>query len=68
MCFALFLDMLKDPMEKSTPNELRETVEAVIAKVCAALEAEEITDISMLNFVVSDGDTLVCNFSHLFAS
>ncbi|KAK3234737.1 hypothetical protein CYMTET_55016 [Cymbomonas tetramitiformis] len=59
VCFALFLNQLKCPFEKCTPNEIREHLETVINIILDAQEEAGITETSLLNFVVTDGNCVV---------
>ncbi|CAI5462014.1 unnamed protein product, partial [Closterium sp. Yama58-4] len=69
ICFALFLNQIQDPMQQLAPEELVAKMEATINEVnrlCG--EAGVADELSLLNFVVSDGRTVVatkyCNLPH----
>ncbi|GJP84513.1 hypothetical protein CLOP_g14576 [Closterium sp. NIES-67] len=60
ICFALFLNLIHDPMQQLAPEELVAKMEATINEVnrlCG--EAGVADELSLLNFVVSDGRTVV---------
>lgn len=61
VCFAVFMSLVPDPMAKSTPNELRHRLEETIRIVVKAIIDADTADLSLLNFVVSDGDSLVAS-------
>eukprot|EP00898_Chlorokybus_atmophyticus_P006552 jgi/Chlat1/6899/Chrsp52S06578 len=70
IAFAIFLNQLESPMAEHTPDELREKMVAtinIIQETCTAAGVGE--ELSLLNFVVSDGKTVVATrFSNLESS
>eukprot|EP00048_Salpingoeca_helianthica_P005901 m.93046 g.93046 ORF g.93046 m.93046 type:complete len:1282 (+) comp13796_c0_seq2:297-4142(+) len=59
LCFALFINELKDVWTTCPPDVLRQHLDRVISVINAAVLAEGVTEVSMLNFVVSDGRSLL---------
>eukprot|EP00047_Mylnosiga_fluctuans_P012762 m.27711 g.27711 ORF g.27711 m.27711 type:complete len:1166 (+) comp4449_c0_seq1:65-3562(+) len=59
LCFALFINELADPRVRCSPDQLRVHLDRVIQVICDAVEAEGVQEPSMLNFVVSDGCSLL---------
>lgn len=59
LCFAIFLDHLEDHLTPCTAETLRATLDATIAVIERAVHAEDDHETSLLNFVVSDGHSLV---------
>eukprot|EP01134_Creolimax_fragrantissima_P007853 CFRG7853T1 len=59
LAFAIFLDHLEDVDKILTPDELRLTIEQVIIVIREAQDKVESTGLSLLNFVVSDGYSIV---------
>ncbi|KAI9317425.1 nucleophile aminohydrolase [Dichotomocladium elegans] len=59
--FALFLSFLKNPKaEKFEHQELKEAMLKTIAQLNAWAEELNITEPSLLNFAVTDGESVVC--------
>lgn len=61
LCFAVFLSGIPDPMAPSSPNELRRRLEDTIRTIERALVDAGTDDLSLLNFIVSDGDSLIAS-------
>eukprot|EP00123_Amoebidium_parasiticum_P016955 comp23657_c0_seq1/m.40423 comp23657_c0_seq1/g.40423 ORF comp23657_c0_seq1/g.40423 comp23657_c0_seq1/m.40423 type:complete len:1229 (-) comp23657_c0_seq1:226-3912(-) len=59
LSFALFLDQLENNMEIHTADEMRRMLQNVVKKITDIQEQEGVQEISMLNYVVSDGFTIV---------
>lgn len=57
--FAVFLNCLPDLHSKHSPQVLLRAVEQAIAAISRVQREEGIDDVSLLNYVVSDGDTLI---------
>jgi acetylornithine deacetylase/succinyl-diaminopimelate desuccinylase-like protein/predicted glutamine amidotransferase len=61
LCFAVFLNMVPDKMIESSPDEMRERLDTTIVILRNALRDANIQEMSLLNFVVSDGDSLLAS-------
>lgn len=61
LCFAVFLNLVPDKMVASTPDEMRERLDRTIVILRTALRETGVQDMSLLNFVVSDGDSLLAS-------
>lgn len=61
LCFAVFLNLIDDHMASCEPEHLRHCLERTILILKAALRTVNATETSLLNFVVSDGDSLVAS-------
>lgn len=61
LCFAVFLNLVPDKMVQSTPDEMRERLDRTIVILRNALKEANVQDMSLLNFVVSDGDSLLAS-------
>lgn len=61
LCFAVFLNLIEDRMAKGTPEKLRQCLEQTIMILDKTLRDVGATETSLLNFVVSDGDSLVAS-------
>ncbi|KAI8053871.1 nucleophile aminohydrolase [Syncephalis plumigaleata] len=60
--FALFLNQLDDPENGPfTPEILHKAMERTIALINEWLDEENINEISLMNFAVTDGETVVCS-------
>lgn len=59
VAFALFLHHLSSLTAPLQPAQLLAAIEATVATITEFQAAEGITDVSLLNFVVSDGKTLI---------
>ncbi|CDJ49273.1 hypothetical protein EBH_0060350 [Eimeria brunetti] len=58
--FAVFLALLPNsPTEPSTHSAMKEAVEQMIATICWLLDKEKIEEITLINIVVSDGESIV---------
>ena len=58
--FAVFLALLPNsPTEPSTHSAMKEAVEQMIATICWLLDREKIEEITLINIVVSDGESIV---------
>lgn len=58
--FAIFLALLPNkPTEPSTHSEMKEAVEQMIATICWLLDKENIEETTLINIVVSDGESIV---------
>ncbi|PVV05346.1 hypothetical protein BB560_000127 [Smittium megazygosporum] len=59
--FALFISLLEDPYKQSfTYKEMKDTMLKTIAVINKYLKDAGVTEPSLLNFAVTDGDTVVC--------
>ncbi|KAJ2158888.1 glutamine amidotransferase subunit [Coemansia sp. RSA 552] len=59
--FALFLSMLDDPSQDTfSYKELRRAMLRTITQLNKWLDAEGVTETSLLNFAVTDGQSVVC--------
>ncbi|RKP11049.1 nucleophile aminohydrolase [Thamnocephalis sphaerospora] len=59
--FALFLNQLDDPDSGSfTPEVLKEAMLRTIAQLNQWLDEAGITEISLMNFAVTDGESVIC--------
>lgn len=61
LCFAVFLSGIPDTMAQSSPNEIRRRLEDTIRIVEKALVEAGTDELSLLNFIVSDGDSLIAS-------
>lgn len=61
LCFAVFLDQIDDHMALLSPDSLRNILETTITIIHNAIKQHNDTSTSLLNFVVSDGETLVAS-------
>lgn len=61
LCFAIFLNLIEDKMAKGSPDKLRQCLEQTIMILDKTLRDVGATETSLLNFVVSDGDSLVAS-------
>lgn len=61
LCFAVFLNEVPDPMEESTPCEMRDRLDRTIIIIRDAIFASGTDELSLLNFVISDGDSLMAS-------
>lgn len=61
LCFAVFLNQIDDYMAPLPPDSLRNVLETTIAIIHKAITDQNDTSTSLLNFVVSDGETLVAS-------
>lgn len=61
LCFAIFLDQIEDYMAPLSPDTLRSFLQVTVATIESAVRQENDTTTSLLNFVVSDGETLVAS-------
>lgn len=59
LCFAVFLSLVPDKMVESTPDEMRARLDRTIVILRDAIREAGVEELSLLNFVVSDGDSLV---------
>ena len=59
LAFAVFLDQLEYPDQKVSTMRLREMMATALEILCDVLDQHEIKDTSLLNFVVSDGSSIV---------
>lgn len=59
LCFAIFLSFIDDPMVPLSPDKLRTCLEATISTIERAQREEKVKEVSLLNFVVSDGESLL---------
>ncbi|KAK9917148.1 hypothetical protein WJX75_001304 [Coccomyxa subellipsoidea] len=59
VCFSVFLHHLPDLTSQHPPHVLLRAIEATFATITAAQETAGITEVSLLNFCVSDGSTLI---------
>ncbi|GBG24052.1 Cys-Gly metallodipeptidase dug1 [Hondaea fermentalgiana] len=59
VAFAVFIDMLDDPYEDVSPSKLQHLLQETIRRLCAACDREPTGGVSLLNFVVSDGRSMV---------
>lgn len=59
LCFAVFLSLIDDKMAQSSPEVLLNCVEKTVNILEKAVHDIGSTSTSLLNFVVSDGDSLV---------
>ncbi|CDJ30364.1 LOW QUALITY PROTEIN: uncharacterized protein EMH_0006210 [Eimeria mitis] len=58
--FAMFLALLPNsPTEPSSHSAMKEAVEQMIATICWLLDREKIEEITLINVVVSDGESVV---------
>jgi len=69
VAFAVLIDQLDDALEAIAPAQLQAVVRTTIRRLCDACDAEGVEGASLLNFVVSDGNTLVATrYVHVAAS
>jgi glutamine amidotransferase len=61
VCFAVFLDQLPNLTERQPPEVLLRAIQDTIATISRIQAESGIVDISLLNFVVSDGRTMVAS-------
>jgi di- and tripeptidase len=61
LCFAVFLNLLPDPAEKSTPDTMRMYLDLAITIIRDAILSTGAPGVSLLNFVVTDGNTLAAS-------
>lgn len=61
LCFAVFLNLIKHEMAPGTPANLRQCLEQTIMILVKTLRQVGATETSLLNFVVSDGESLVAS-------
>lgn len=61
LCFAIFISLIGDTMAPASPEKLRNCLEQTILIIEAAARKIDATEISLLNFVVSDGESLVAS-------
>jgi di- and tripeptidase/Cys-Gly metallodipeptidase DUG1 len=59
VCFAVFLDQLKDFETDYSPMELAHKMEQTMQVIMAACKEANCSEKSLLNFVVSDGKTVI---------
>ncbi|CAL8463359.1 g2893 [Coccomyxa elongata] len=59
VCFSVFLHHLPDLTSQHPPHVLLRAIEATFASITAAQEEAGITEVSLLNFAMSDGSTLI---------
>ncbi|KAK9839468.1 hypothetical protein WJX81_003920 [Elliptochloris bilobata] len=59
ICFSIFLHHLPSLSVVQTPQALLQAMEATINTVLASQRAAGVTEVSLLNFVVSDGSTML---------
>lgn len=57
--FSIFLNHLPDLESQQTPQKLLQAMEATIATITKCQQEAGITEVSLLNFVVSDGHNMV---------
>ncbi|KAF8073182.1 Cndp1 [Scenedesmus sp. PABB004] len=57
--FAVFLSHLPNLTHQQSPDVLVTAMQAAISTICGVQDQLGVTDISLLNFVVSDGSTLI---------
>ncbi|CDJ59185.1 WD domain-containing protein, related [Eimeria maxima] len=58
--FAVFLALLPNsPTEPSTHSAMKDAVEQMIATICWLLDREKIEETTLINIVVSDGESIV---------
>lgn len=61
LCFAVFLSLVGDVMEGANPDKLRACLRETIMTLERVLKDIEANETSLLNFVVSDGESLVAS-------
>lgn len=61
LCFAVFLSQVPDSMTESNPAEMRDRLDTTIVKIREAIFAAKVTDLSLLNFVVADGVSMMAS-------
>lgn len=55
VAFALFISRLQDPFQQLSPNALRRGMIQLVETICEVAEAAQVKQISLLNFVLTDG-------------
>ncbi|EKX53757.1 hypothetical protein GUITHDRAFT_64281, partial [Guillardia theta CCMP2712] len=58
LAFALFIDQLDDPHAAISPQHMKMKLTKVIQSLSDALERHNVNETSLLNFVVTDGNSL----------
>ncbi|CAN8064824.1 unnamed protein product [Agarophyton chilense] len=61
LCFAVFLNLIKDSLAPCTPEKLRACLQETILILQRAAHDVNATETSLLNFVVSDGESIVAS-------
>lgn len=61
LCFAVFLNLIPDPLAPCTAEKLRACLQQTILILDRAAHAVNATETSLLNFVVSDGESIVAS-------
>lgn len=61
LCFAVFMNLIDDNMAQESPENLRSCLEQTINILEKALREVNSTETSLLNFVVSDGETIAAS-------
>lgn len=61
LCFAVFLSLIGDVMERGNPDKLRACLRETIMTLERALKRIGANETSLLNFVVSDGESLAAS-------
>lgn len=61
LCFAVFLNLIDDKMAEGSPESLRSCLEQTINILDKALREVNATKVSLLNFVVSDGESIAAS-------
>lgn len=59
IAFGIFLHFLPSLESKLEPNVLREAMERTVAWITNVVRKNDIQEVSLLNFVVSDGTTMI---------
>lgn len=61
LCFAVFLNLIPDPLAPCTAEKLRACLQQTILILDRAAHTVNATETSLLNFVVSDGESIVAS-------
>lgn len=61
LCFAVFLSLIDDPMAQGSPDKLRACLSETVRIVERALIHANANETSLLNFVVSDGESMAAS-------
>ncbi|KAI0563270.1 Nucleophile aminohydrolase [Gracilaria domingensis] len=61
LCFAVFINLIRDPLAPCTPEKLRACMQETILTLQRAAHEVNATETSLLNFVVSDGESIVAS-------
>eukprot|EP00178_Gracilaria_changii_P007377 TRINITY_DN234_c0_g1_i17.p1 TRINITY_DN234_c0_g1~~TRINITY_DN234_c0_g1_i17.p1 ORF type:complete len:1342 (+),score=132.22 TRINITY_DN234_c0_g1_i17:2494-6519(+) len=61
LCFAVFLNLLGDPLAPCTPEKLRACLQETVLILHHAAHEVNAKETSLLNFVVSDGESIVAS-------